>query len=117
MNDSYQAIYDAVRSRISNGDIGQVIQDVAWQQFDISRLLPHAQQEIYVVSEAMTRPSVLHRPTLSADGTMWCALLGDDLQVGVAGFGETPAAAMAAFDQAFANDKTPTAMRLAKVAA
>ncbi len=59
------------------------------------------------------RPSVLFRPTLSADGDMWCALLGDDLQSGVAGFGETPAKAMFAFDLAFRNDKTPVAARAA----
>lgn len=61
----------------------------------------------------LDRPSVLYRPTLSADGDMWCALLGEDLQVGLAGFGETPAKAMAAFDEAFRNARTPTATRLA----
>ena len=47
------------------------------------------------------RPSVVFRPTLSKDGNMWCALLGDNLQEGVAGFGETPAKAMYAFDTAW----------------
>lgn len=59
---------------------------------------------------AQMRPSVLYRPTLSADGNMWCALLGDDLQSGVAGFGETPDKAMAAFDVAFAKEETPNAL-------
>ena len=63
------------------------------------------------------RPSVLYRPHLSADGTMWCALYGDNLQEGVAGFGETPAAAMAAFDTAWLSERTPTATRLAIKAA
>lgn len=49
------------------------------------------------------RPSVVFKPTLSRDGNMWCALFGDDLQVGVAGFGETPAKAMWAFDIAWNN--------------
>lgn len=57
------------------------------------------------------RPSVLYRPTLVADGSMWCALYGDDLQVGVAGFGETPDAAMRAFDQAWVDERTPDARR------
>ncbi len=47
------------------------------------------------------RPSVVFKPTLVKDGNMWCALFGDDLQVGVAGFGETPAKAMYAFDAAW----------------
>lgn len=49
------------------------------------------------------RPCVVFKPTLSKDGNMWCALFGDNLQEGVAGFGETPQAAMWAFDQAWAN--------------
>lgn len=51
------------------------------------------------------RPSVVFKPTLSRDGNMWCALLGDDLMFGVAGFGETPAKAMYAFDTAWHDPK------------
>lgn len=40
------------------------------------------------------------KPALSKDGNMWCALHGDNLQVGVAGFGSTPALALAAFETA-----------------
>lgn len=49
------------------------------------------------------RPCVVFKPTLTKDGNMWCALLGDDLQVGIAGFGPTPAKAMYAFDMAFSD--------------
>lgn len=52
------------------------------------------------------RPSVLYRPRLSRDGNQWCALYGDDLMQGVAGFGPTPEAAMRDFDQAWAKDWT-----------
>lgn len=45
-----------------------------------------------------TRPSVLYRPRLSIDGNQWCALYGDNIQDGLAGFGETPAGAMYDFD-------------------
>ena len=48
-----------------------------------------------------TRPSVMYRPSLSPDGDQWCALYGENLQEGVAGFGRTPAEAMADFDQAW----------------
>ena len=47
------------------------------------------------------RPSVVFKPTLGKDGNMWCALFGENLQEGVAGFGETPAKAMYAFDTAW----------------
>lgn len=55
----------------------------------------------HAIREAQTAPHVLYKPALFPDGNMWCALLGDDLMVGVAGFGETPAKAMAAFDKAW----------------
>lgn len=53
------------------------------------------------VALAHQRPSVLYRPSLYPDGDQWCALYGANLQEGVAGFGDTPAAAMAAFDVAW----------------
>ena len=44
-------------------------------------------------------PSAIFRPSLSIDGNQWCALYGDNLQDGVAGFGDSPAAAMGDFDR------------------
>ena len=61
------------------------------------------------VAAEMMRPSVLYRPTLSVDGSMWCVLYGADLQSGVAGFGETPDDAMRAFDEAWLTQRTPDA--------
>lgn len=46
-----------------------------------------------------TLPSVMFRPRLSIDGNEWCALYGDNLQDGVAGFGDSPADAMWDFDK------------------
>jgi hypothetical protein len=54
-----------------------------------------------IVATEMTRPSVLYHPILSRDGDSWCFLLGDNLQVGVAGFGDTPEKAADAFDKAW----------------
>ena len=45
------------------------------------------------------RPSVLYKPKLAIDGNQWCALYGDDLQNGVAGFGRSPEEAMRDFDK------------------
>ena len=47
------------------------------------------------------RPSTRMKPNLSIDGNQWCALYGENLQDGVAGFGDTPAKAMLAFDRAW----------------
>lgn len=106
-----QEIYDAVRSRISGGDIGSAVQEVARNAFDISWAVDAVKQEYLNAAYEQQRPSVLFRPEITVDGTSWCALLGADLQVGVAGFGDTPAEAMAAFDQAFWKGRTPAAIR------
>lgn len=43
-------------------------------------------------------PSVLYKPVLFINGNQWCALYGEDLQNGVAGFGESPYLAMCNFN-------------------
>jgi hypothetical protein len=96
-----QEIYDAVRSRISGGDIGDAVRDVLWRQCDTSHLQQMIQQEANIVAGQMTRPAVLFKPRVYPDGDMWCALYGEDLQMGVAGFGESPDAAVIAFDAAW----------------
>ena len=99
--DTYQPIYDAVRSKISNGNIGNVVAEVARQSFDISHSITLLTQEFTIAALEMQRPSVLFRPTLSMDGNEWCALYGESIMTGVVGFGNTPDAAMRAFDQVF----------------
>jgi hypothetical protein len=41
------------------------------------------------------------------DGNMWCWLLGENLQSGVAGFGETPYLAALDFNKNFLGQKLP----------
>jgi hypothetical protein len=67
----------------------------------------NAAAEVGVAARMRATPSVLYRPALFPDGNMWCALYGDDLATGVAGFGPTPAAAMAEFDKAWATIAPP----------
>ena len=43
-------------------------------------------------------PQVLYKPKLFIDGNQWCALYGDNIQGGVAGFGSSPFYAMKDFD-------------------
>lgn len=47
------------------------------------------------------RPSITFGPRLSIDGDQWCALHGENLQDGVAGFGDSPDEAYRAFDRAW----------------
>jgi hypothetical protein len=102
-----QEVYDAVRSRISGGDVWQAVRDVAWQAFDISNTRDILQQEFAQAAYAMQRPFVLLRPAIYPDGNQWCALYGDDLMTGIAGFGDTPDAAADAFDAAWRTEKPP----------
>lgn len=101
MNDSYQAIYDAVRSRISMCDPTSAITEAARQAFDISHMLPIIQQEFMIAAGEMARPSVVYKPTLAQDGDQWCALLGSNIAEGVVGFGPSPDEAMREFDKAW----------------
>lgn len=114
MSDSYQAIYDAVRSRIHGGNIADTIGRVAREAFDLGHARMLLQEQIVAVGHDMCRPSSIYRPSLYPDGNQWCALYGEDLATGVAGFGDTPADAMNAFDHAWANQKTPDAIRHAE---
>ena len=58
-----------------------------------------SRENIRMAAAEHTRPSVLWKPRLSIDGNQWCALYGDDLQNGVAGFGDSPELAMWDFDR------------------
>lgn len=107
--ESYQAIYDGVRSRISQCDVGAAVADVARYALDFSTVKERAQEQLYAVALQMQRPSVLYRPSIYPDGTQWCCLLGEDLMTGVVGFGDTPEQAAAAFDQAWLHERTPDA--------
>ena len=56
--------------------------------------------QMYANAIDQSEPSQRYRPSLSIDGDQWCALYGENLQDGVAGFGDSPGAAFWAFDRA-----------------
>lgn len=56
-------------------------------------------EEVRATAGEYARPSVVWKPRLCVDGNQWCALLGDNLQDGVSGFGDSPAEAMWDFDK------------------
>lgn len=109
--DSYQPIYDAVRSRISGGNVGEIVADACRNSFDISHQLAIIQQEFCIAAAEMARPSVVYKPSIGPDGDMWCVLLGENLMEGIAGFGKTVAEAMTNFDQAFYKQRTQEVAR------
>jgi hypothetical protein len=100
MSDNYQAIYDAVRSRIHNCDVGDVIERGIREAFgNVSHQVVCVAHEYESAAQEQQRPCVVFQPKLSMDGNQWCALYGDNLQEGVAGFGDAPAKAMSDFDK------------------
>lgn len=113
--DSYQAIYDAVRSRISGANVGEALADAVRRSFDISMTVESLKQEFSLAADAhcraadeAIRPAVMFKPRLFIDGNQWCALYGDNLQDGVAGFGDSPFDAMANFDAAWVETIKPS---------
>jgi hypothetical protein len=64
-----------------------------------------AEEMLKRVQEEMTRPSVLFRPNVYADGNQFCALYGENIQVGVCAFGPTPELACRQFDIEWKNRK------------
>jgi hypothetical protein len=99
MSDSYQAIYDAVRSRIGGCNVGDIIREVARNAFDFSWAVAPVVQDFGMAALQMQKPSVLYRPSIAKDGNKWCTLYGENLMQGVAGFGDSPAEAMEDFDR------------------
>lgn len=104
--DTYQAVYDAVSSRIGRCNPSSILEEAARNAFDISYAKAIVQQDVAIaiaeVAAAMTRPSVLYRPTLvhSTEPTWphrWCASYGDT-GARVVAWGSSPEAAMNAFD-------------------
>jgi hypothetical protein len=76
--------------------------DEQWQQ-RIASTVEHwcemARESVREVAAEHARPSAVFKPQLSVDGNQWCALYGNNLQEGVAGFGDSPANAMWDFDR------------------
>ena len=101
MTDTYQAVYDAVGQRIGRPDISGTVERVCREVFDISWMKSRIEDGFQTALYEWQRPTVLLRPALSIDGNQWCALYGENLQDGVAGFGDSPELACQAFDKAW----------------
>ena len=112
MSDNYQAVYDAVRSRFY-GDFAGAFERALSSGIDFSHARMMLQEQIYAVGYEHSRPSAVFRPSIGRDGNKWCALYGEDLMDGVAGFGDTPEEAMAAFDKAWKTERAESAMKRA----
>jgi len=81
-----------------DGNTEQNISHAAWVAGEAARVCFERIEGYHATWAAVLKP------TLAKDGDMWCALHGDDLQVGIAGFGPTPAHALQAFEVAMCRE-------------
>jgi len=106
MSGNYQAVYDAVRSRFNGCDTSQAVESAISNAFSNMYVIPEVVRScISEVAIEMMRPFYLLKPKVFPDGDQWCALYGENLQEGVAAFGETPAKASTQFDIEWLNSK------------
>jgi hypothetical protein len=98
MSDSYQAFYDAARSKIQGGSVQDAIEN-AIRDCNISHYVMMAANSIEQAASAYESPAAVYKPKVYIDGDQWCALYGENLQDGVAGFGASPALAMCDFEK------------------
>ena len=97
-----QEIYDAVRSKVSGGNVSDAMENALREAFGMaSHHIQCVAQEYAVAAQEQQRPSVVFKPIITQDGDAWIALLGPDIAVGVVGCGRTPAEAMQEFDRVF----------------
>ena len=67
----------------------------------IADMLGRAADLTYQAAERSVYWATVLRLVPYKDGDKWCVLYGDDLQCGIAGFGDTPEKAVIAFDIAW----------------
>lgn len=102
MADNYDAIYQAARSRIGHCDSQSAIENAMRDAFGMaSHYLASVAQDYAIAAAEAQRPSVLFRPRIAPDGNAWAAVYGDNVQEGIAGFGDSPDEAMREFDKAW----------------
>lgn len=64
----------------------------------------HEEKMRNLITEQEMKKFVMLKPKLFKDGDKWCVLLGDDLQSGIAGFGDSPYKAILDWDNAMVRE-------------
>jgi hypothetical protein len=79
----------------------QIIQNISHHAWEVAHAAKVCAQEIAGFHASW---HAVLKPRLTKDGDMWCALYGENLQVGISGFGHNPAAALYAFEAAMCSE-------------
>lgn len=99
MSDPYQPIYDAVRSRLSHCNVNEAVENVVRDAFgNAGHQIACAFQNIDSYFHEYSTPFAVHKPRIAKDGDKWICCLGDNLQEGVVGIGDTPEKCAADFN-------------------
>ena len=85
------------------GHIDQMLFEAASYKSEASQREADAARLAQSTELERNRPFMLLRPRVFPDGNAWCALLGDNIQEGMCGFGDTPAKASVEFDLQWLN--------------
>ena len=64
--------------------------------------MQHYSVGMYDYAIKMNEPFTIYRPRIFIDGNQWCALYGENIQDGVAGFGGSPEKAAEDFNRNWA---------------
>ncbi len=76
---------------------------------DYQHMLYEQQMQNYEYNCDRCAPHVIHNAKVFQDGDMFCCLLGENIQIGICGFGKTPEKACAEFDRIWRDGlKEPT---------
>lgn len=65
-----------------------------------NNLITEAQMNYWAAKQDLSLVESL-KPSITKDGDQWCCLYGDNLQEGIAGFGDTPYQAILNFNTEF----------------
>jgi len=63
--------------------------------------LAASQRHSTAIEQAEYNLVAMLKPLIIQDGNQWCVLLGENLQVGIAGFGDSPYLAILDFNRQF----------------
>lgn len=63
--------------------------------------LQHEAQMMLLSEQQNMNLFTMLNPSLTKDGNQWCVLYGENLQVGIAGFGDSPILAILDFNKQF----------------
>lgn len=109
MNDSYQAIYEAARSRIGRCDTASIVEIAAMNAFDGNQWQMHAIACFDGIGHEHQRPSSRLSIKMFRDGNQWCCALywpeERDMRQQLVAFGDTPEKATQAFDKAWIGEQ------------